>query len=115
MHIHFVPEQRGPDTVPAILFSPDDRADVAGGLPKILIVEDDYLVSVELDFRLREAGFDVVGVAVTAEEAVRLARSRKPALAIMDIRIAGPRDGIDTAIELLSDLGIRSIFRYSAQ
>jgi len=91
MDIYFVPEQRRPD-----LFGPDDRTDGAGGSPKILLVKTITCVTVELDSRLGEAGFDVVGVEVTAEEAVHLARSRKPALAIKDIRIDGPRDGINT-------------------
>ena len=62
---------------------------------RILVVEDDYFVALELEHRLLDAGFDVVGIATTAEEALDKARSGNPDLAVMDIRLAGPRDGID--------------------
>jgi two-component system, response regulator PdtaR len=77
---------------------------------RILIVEDDYLVGLELEHRLNEAGYEVVGIAPTAEEALKIAQMERPTLAIMDIRLAGERDGIDAAAELFSKLGIRSIF-----
>ncbi len=77
---------------------------------RILLVEDDYLVALEVAYQLKEAGFSVVGVATTAEQAVSLAGSTRPDLAIMDIRLAGPRDGIETATDLMTQHGIPSIF-----
>jgi len=76
---------------------------------RILIVEDDYFVALELEHRLLEAGYDVVGIAATAEDALDKARSGSPDLAVMDIRLAGPRDGIEAATKLMG-LGIPSIF-----
>jgi two-component system, response regulator PdtaR len=76
----------------------------------ILIVEDDFLAASEMEAALLEAGFAVAGIANRAEEAVRLAKSQKPALAIMDIRLIGRPDGIDTAIQIFRETGIRSIF-----
>jgi DNA-binding NarL/FixJ family response regulator len=78
--------------------------------PCILLVEDDFLVGMEVETGLLEAGYEVAGIAATAEEAVELARRRRPALAVMDIRLAGDRDGIDAALEIFRTLGIRSIF-----
>ena len=78
--------------------------------PRILIVEDDYFVAMELEHQLQEAGFDVVGVASTAEQAIEIGAAEKPTLAIMDIRLAGHRDGVDAAVELSSKFGIPSIF-----
>ncbi|MEA2839553.1 MAG: two-component system, response regulator PdtaR [Methylobacteriaceae bacterium] len=52
----------------------------------------------------------MVGIAATAEEAVKIGRSENPDLAIMDIRLGGHRDGVDAAIELFTTAGIRSIF-----
>jgi DNA-binding NarL/FixJ family response regulator len=78
--------------------------------PRVLIVEDDFLIAMELEHRLLDGGIEVVGTAMTAGEAISLAASGKPDLAIMDIRLAGRRDGVDAAIELFSTLGIRSIF-----
>src|SRR4051794_16316892 len=64
----------------------------------------------ELEHRLQEAGYEVIGIAVTAEEAVTKAAAGHPDLAIMDIRLAGIRDGVDAAIELSAKFGVPSIF-----
>ncbi|HEX6374287.1 MAG TPA: response regulator [Allosphingosinicella sp.] len=78
--------------------------------PRILLVEDDFLVGMEVELGLEEAGYEVTGVAATAEEAVALASARRPALIVMDIRLAGDRDGVDAALEIFRSLGIRSLF-----
>jgi CheY-like chemotaxis protein len=92
-----VPEDRGaPATSPASA--------------RLLVVEDDYLVGLEIERALLDAGYDVIGVAATAEEAVELAQGTRPELVIMDVRLAGVRDGVDAALELYEQLGIRSIF-----
>ncbi|HZT87675.1 MAG TPA: response regulator [Stellaceae bacterium] len=78
--------------------------------PRILIVEDEYLVALELESELTDAGFAVVGSAATADEAIRLASDKRPTLIVMDVRLPGQRDGIDAAIEIYRATGIRSIF-----
>ena len=88
----------------------EDRDVPSTGVKRILIVEDDYFVALEVEHHLTQAGFVVVGIAATAEQALDLAVANKPVLAIMDIRLAGRRDGVDTAIELSSSHGIPSIF-----
>lgn len=77
---------------------------------RILVVEDDFLVALELQHRLVEAEFSVIGVARTAEEAIEMAASLSPDVVIMDITLAGVRDGIDAAIEIHRSTGIRLIF-----
>ena len=77
---------------------------------RILIIEDDYFVASNLEHRLKEAGYEVVGIAVSAGEAEQLAKEHRPALAITDIRLAGNSDGIDAAITLSNVYGIPSIF-----
>jgi DNA-binding NarL/FixJ family response regulator len=77
---------------------------------RILIVEDDYLVATELEATLADAGFQVVGVASTADQAIRLARTQQPHLAIVDVRLIGERDGVDAAQTMFNELAIRSIF-----
>lgn len=93
-------------------YSPDDpvSGEAANKAPRILIVEDDYVVGLELEAGLSEAGFEVVGSANSAEEAVRLAASERPILALMDIRLAGRRDGIEAALEMFMASGVRCIF-----
>jgi two-component system, response regulator PdtaR len=77
---------------------------------RILIVEDNFLVASQVEKALSDAGFDVTGVATSAEEAVALAHSGNPALIVMDVRLAGERDGIQAAVDIFQGLGMRCIF-----
>lgn len=76
----------------------------------MLIVEDNWLVAVELEATLQEAGYAVVGVAVSADEAVQICQAERPELVLMDIRLLGQRDGVDAAMEIRKRFGIRSVF-----
>ncbi|MBZ9967785.1 response regulator [Mesorhizobium sp. BR1-1-2] len=78
--------------------------------PLILIVEDDYLIALDIEDGLTAAGFSLAGTASSADEAIRIALATKPVLALMDIRLLGQRDGIDAALELYREHGIRCIF-----
>jgi DNA-binding NarL/FixJ family response regulator len=82
----------------------------AGERPQVLIVEDDWLVAMQVEAALTDAGFAVLGIANSAEEAIQMAQEGNPALAIMDIRLAGRRDGVDAAIQLFRERGLRCIF-----
>jgi two-component system, response regulator PdtaR len=82
----------------------------AAGNAGILIVEDDYLIAAQLEATLREAGFESAGIAVSGAEAIAYAAAQRPLLCVMDIRLTGDRDGIDTAVELFHAHGIRCIF-----
>ncbi|MBN2295020.1 MAG: sigma 54-interacting transcriptional regulator, partial [Pirellulales bacterium] len=64
---------------------------------KILIVEDEQIVAVDLESVLQRLGYRVVGMAARGEEACRMVAESAPDLVLMDIRIDGPMDGIDTA------------------
>jgi DNA-binding NarL/FixJ family response regulator len=79
-------------------------------MPRILVVEDDYFVAIDLEGGLREAGLQVLGPVPTAEEALALAKAARPVLVLMDIRLAGSKDGIEAALELYREFGIRCIF-----
>jgi two-component system, response regulator PdtaR len=78
--------------------------------PRVLVVEDDFLIAMQTEIALTAAGFEVLGPATTAEEAVELAGETQPTLAVMDIRLASTRDGIDAARQLYQDFAIRCIF-----
>src|SRR5262249_22503242 len=93
--------------------APDDRSGIAtrtGAARRILIVEDDYLVGAQMETSLAQAGVDVVDQAGSLEGALELAAWSVAALAVVDIRLAGRRDGIETAIELRRRHGVRSVF-----
>lgn len=106
-------QQSLPCEQPAVCRAPEDTLR-PGKRPnraaRILIVEDDFLVAIEVEAALMEAGFEIAGIATTAEEAIALAVAHHPALVVMDVRLASRRDGIDAAIELFRDHKIRSIF-----
>jgi DNA-binding NarL/FixJ family response regulator len=78
--------------------------------PRILVVEDDFLVASEIEVALQSAGFAVTGVAASADEAIALAQNNKPDLAIIDIRLHGKRDGVDAALVLFREHAIPCIF-----
>lgn len=77
---------------------------------RVLIVEDEYFVALDAEDALSAAGFTVVGVATNAEEAAEMAAATRPDIVLMDIRLAGSRDGIDAAAEIRRRLGISSLF-----
>ncbi len=76
----------------------------------ILVVEDDFLVAMQIETTLTEAGFALTGTASSGEEAIEMAASIRPALVLMDIRLAGRMDGVDAALALFRAHGIRCIF-----
>ena len=76
----------------------------------ILIAEDDFLIAMQAEIALMDAGFTVSGIATTAEEALALAKQHQPALVVMDVRLAGQRDGIEAARDLFRELGVRCVF-----
>ena len=67
---------------------------------KILIVEDEQIVAVDIERVLQRLGYRVAGTACSAEEACRLAAESAPDLVLMDVRIDGPLDGIDAARQI---------------
>lgn len=77
---------------------------------RILIVEDEYFVGALAEGALADAGYEVVGIARSASEAVEMAVVHKPALVVMDIRLHGDSDGVAAAIEILQRAGARCLF-----
>jgi two-component system, response regulator PdtaR len=68
------------------------------------------LVAMQIEAALTEAGFALSGIAASGEEAVSMVASVRPALVLMDIRLAGKMDGVEAALVLFRQHGIRCIF-----
>jgi PAS domain S-box-containing protein len=77
---------------------------------KFLIVEDEFVVVENLRTELVSMGYEVVGLASSGENAMELARREKPDLALMDIKLVGEMDGVETAIHLRQQLDIPVLF-----
>jgi response regulator NasT len=69
---------------------------------RILLAEDETIIRLDLRQTLERAGFEICGEARDGEEAVELARSEKPDLAVLDVKM--PRlDGIEAARRILAE------------
>lgn len=77
---------------------------------KVLIVEDEAAITMELEAHVAAMGHVVVGPTASCARALALAETERPDLALMDINIAGPRDGVETAAELRARFDIPVIF-----
>jgi signal transduction histidine kinase len=76
----------------------------------ILVVEDEGVVALDIKRTLTDYGYEIGETAATADQAIRLASEWCPDLVLMDIRIKGDRDGIETAKILRSRFGVPVIY-----
>jgi DNA-binding NarL/FixJ family response regulator len=77
---------------------------------RVLIVEDDRLVALDLETMLVEFGFSPCATAYSADEALEEARTSSPDLVLMDIRLEGDTDGVVAAQRLREQLGLRVVY-----
>ena len=77
---------------------------------RILVVEDEGIVSIDLRQILDRLGYQVTATAFTGEEAVRIAQDSTPDLVLMDIGLKGEIDGIEAAQIISRDHNIPVIF-----
>jgi diguanylate cyclase (GGDEF)-like protein len=83
--------------MPSAILSPVEPGPNA---KRILIVEDERIIALDLRAALEELGYRVVGTASTSDDAMAKAAQFQPDLTLMDIRIKGSVDGIQTAAQL---------------
>jgi DNA-binding NarL/FixJ family response regulator len=76
----------------------------------ILIVEDEQIIAKDIEASLGQMGHDVLGIAASGEEAIAMTAARKPDLVLMDIRIRGPMDGVESASALRIRFGVPIVF-----
>ncbi len=76
---------------------------------KIMIVEDERIVALDISNHLRSLGYEVVAVVATGEDALLQAERVAPHLALMDVHLEGDLDGIETAHELRQRHGTPSV------
>ena len=77
---------------------------------RILVIEDEALVAMELRFVLEDLGHDVIGTVADALSARRLVQASEVDLALVDIHLSDGPTGIDLGRELAQDLGVTVLF-----
>jgi diguanylate cyclase (GGDEF)-like protein/PAS domain S-box-containing protein len=80
------------------------------GIIRIMVVEDEYIISEDIKRSLKSSGFEVVAVASSGHEAIELAAKVKPSLILMDIMLRGEMDGIQAARVIYERFSIPIIF-----
>jgi len=78
--------------------------------PRVLIVEDETIVRLHLRRILSDLGCEVTDAVATADDAIASVAAVRPALVLMDVRLAGERDGIDVARELRDRFDLNCVF-----
>jgi diguanylate cyclase (GGDEF)-like protein len=76
----------------------------------LMIVEDQAVIAADLETSLLRCGYRVCGMVASGAEAVEMARRERPDLVLMDIRLQGAIDGIETAEKLNRELDAPVIF-----
>jgi CheY-like chemotaxis protein len=77
---------------------------------RVLIIEDEPIIAMDLETIVRDLGHDVTAVAVTRDEAVAEAMAHRPGLVLADIQLADDSSGIDAVKEILSKFSVPVIF-----
>jgi CheY-like chemotaxis protein len=73
---------------------------------RILIVEDEQIIAVDLRRRLGRMGHVSVGIVTSGEEAIVEAQRLQPDLVLMDVRLRGSMDGIEAAQQIQAQFEI---------
>lgn len=77
---------------------------------RILIVEDEILIALELESLLQDLGYDVVGIAASSADAIALGQELTPDLAFVDIHLADGPTGVDVARHLAAQHRVTVLF-----
>jgi CheY-like chemotaxis protein len=77
---------------------------------RVLIIEDEPIIALDLENLVTELGHKVVAVAATKDDAVAKAKSERPGLVLADINLGEGGSGIDAVSEILASFDIPVIF-----
>ena len=76
----------------------------------VLVVEDEFIVSKDIQSSLKKLGYNVVGAAPSGEKALELVAQEHPDIVLMDIMLKGDMNGIETAEIVRNDYAIPVIY-----
>lgn len=78
--------------------------------PRILVVEDEFIVALELKGALEGMGYTVCGMVSSGEDAIEQVERERPDCVLMDVSLKGKMDGIEAARHIRARFGTRSAF-----
>ncbi|OUL34823.1 ATP-binding protein [Nostoc sp. 106C] len=78
--------------------------------PTILIVEDEWVIALDIKQHLNKLGYSVSGTANSAEKALELVAATKPDLVLMDIYLQGDKSGIEAADQIHQQFHLPVVF-----
>jgi DNA-directed RNA polymerase specialized sigma24 family protein len=91
------------------------RQEMADGISgRVLIIEDEAIIAMDLESIVADLGHRVTGVARTRDGAVKLGKSEAPDLILADIQLADNSSGVDAVQDLLAELGHRPVIFITA-
>ncbi len=77
---------------------------------QVMIIEDEAIIALHIQSIVKGVGHEVVGVARTHAEAVKMANATRPELVLADISLADGSSGIDAVKEILESIDVPVIF-----
>jgi PAS domain S-box-containing protein len=83
---------------------------MAPPIARILIVEDDSSITLLSTKILERLGYAIVGIAASGDEAIQQAQQTHPDLALVDIKLRGAKDGIETVTQLRASLDLAVVY-----
>ena len=97
------------DEAQALLVSAQQELN-AGLATRVMIIEDEPVIALDLRAIVENAGHTVTGVARTRDQAVELAQKSPPGLVLADIQLADDSSGIDAVKDILGEMNLPVIF-----
>jgi CheY-like chemotaxis protein len=88
----------------------DAAARAEAGTLRIMVVEDEAIVALDMARTIRRFGHFVIGPAASGAEAIHLAHTERPDLVLMDIRLKGSMDGVEAAVIIRRELAIPIVY-----
>jgi len=79
-------------------------------MPGILVVDDEAIITMQLEERLQAMGYTVTGTAASGEDAIEKTRRLQPDLVLMDIVMPGKLNGIEAAGAIGKEMDIPVVF-----
>lgn len=77
---------------------------------RVLIIEDEPIIAMDIENLVQDMGHEVIGVARTHKEAARLAQQETPGIILADIKLADGSNGIDAVNEILDNIEVPVVF-----